>query len=156
MLLLPRVRKLDREVFFVIGTNINGDILYVEEAHKGVTVGVPVDIPALFRGLILSGATDFIVAHNHPSGSVKPSGDPTSAIGDIPITGTITAAANVLKINLLEHYVLSHDGKYFLINANQEHQLTNEQISEALMQNKEVAESILDKPSDSAAIDYPF
>jgi len=54
----------------------------------------------------LDRATALIVAHNHPSGSLKPSKE------DISITKKIKAAAQILSLNLLDHIIFSKKGYY--------------------------------------------
>jgi DNA repair protein RadC len=46
------------------------------------------------------------VAHNHPSGNLKPSES------DRKMTDKINGACKILDINLLDHIILTADGSY--------------------------------------------
>ena len=52
-------------------------------------------------------ALGFILAHNHPSGNLKPSE------ADINITKKVNDAANLLDIKLLDHLILSPEEQYY-------------------------------------------
>jgi DNA repair protein RadC len=51
-------------------------------------------------------AKGLILAHNHPSGSLKPSK------ADQQITSKIRQAAKILDIELLDHIIISIEGYY--------------------------------------------
>ena len=63
----------------------------------------------IFRTVILSGASAFILTHNHPTGEATPSE------GDIKVTRDILRAGQLLKIELLDHVIVGHpaEGKGF-------------------------------------------
>jgi DNA repair protein RadC len=63
------------------------------------TIAHPRDI---FREVIRQGATRVIVAHNHPSGNLEPSGD------DLSLTRQLLAGAQLLAIPLLDHLILGN------------------------------------------------
>lgn len=52
-------------------------------------------------------AAAIIVCHNHPSGQLEPSEE------DRNITRRLSAAGDILGINLLDHLILSPHGGYF-------------------------------------------
>ncbi|NEQ52684.1 MAG: DNA repair protein RadC, partial [Leptolyngbya sp. SIO3F4] len=56
----------------------------------------------IFREVIKQGATRVIVAHNHPSGSLEPSG------ADLDLTKQLLKAANILGIPILDHLILGN------------------------------------------------
>ncbi len=62
----------------------------------------------VFQPAVERGAAAVIIAHNHPSGSAKP----TEA--DIAVTTQLISAGNVLGIDLLDHLVITRD-KYISI-----------------------------------------
>ena len=47
-----------------------------------------------------------VLGHNHPSGDTSPSPE------DLAITTRIAAAGNVIGIELIDHVIVSADGKY--------------------------------------------
>lgn len=53
-----------------------------------------------------SSATSLILAHNHPSGNLKPSE------ADRTMTNKIKQACNLLDINLLDHIILTDESYY--------------------------------------------
>ncbi len=57
----------------------------------------PADI---LRPVILSGATGFILIHNHPSG------DPTASAEDNKLTKTIKSACELLGVQLYDHIII--------------------------------------------------
>ena len=58
------------------------------------------------RKLVEVGATQFAVAHNHPSGSRMPSRD------DDRITDKIKNAAELFNIRLLDHLIITYESYY--------------------------------------------
>jgi len=57
----------------------------------------------IFRPAIEHGAVGVIIAHNHPSGSVKP----TEA--DLVVTSQVKSAGTILGIDLLDHLIITTD-----------------------------------------------
>jgi DNA repair protein RadC len=85
--------------------NANKIIGFYELGSGGYTATVA-DMKLLFVVAFLCGASNFIVAHNHPSGNLKPS------TSDIELTKKIKKAGRVLDINLLDHLILTKDSYY--------------------------------------------
>ncbi|MBD5431535.1 MAG: DNA repair protein RadC [Lactobacillus sp.] len=78
-------------------------------AEKRISVGTldrsmahPRDI---FRWAVVFNSSAIIVAHNHPSGRLTPSS------GDIRMTENLKQAAKLMKIDLLDHFVIGK-GQY--------------------------------------------
>lgn len=67
----------------------------------------------VFRPAIEHAAAAFIIAHNHPSGNIKPT------ISDIEITDQLIKSGKILGIELLDHVIIGKN-KYFSIPANYE------------------------------------
>lgn len=61
-------------------------------------------VAELFRPAILDSAAAIILAHNHPSGDPRPSGD------DVRMTRTVVEAGALLDIGVLDHVILARDG----------------------------------------------
>lgn len=53
--------------------------------------------------LLLTGAERFVIAHNHPTGNCQPSN------GDFEITNKMNEFANLIDIQLLQHYIIGGD-----------------------------------------------
>ena len=65
-----------------------------------------IDPRVIFSIALHSAASSIMIAHNHPSGVLKPSDD------DIKVTKRIKEAGIILGITLIDHLILSNDGFY--------------------------------------------
>ena len=65
--------------------------------------------PRLILSVALkTAATAIMLAHNHPSGSLKPS------MNDKDLTRKVKEAAQLMEINVMDHIILSPiDGEYY-------------------------------------------
>lgn len=99
-----------QEEFKVLLLNRANQVLGIYNLSKGGTAGTVVDIKILFAVALKCNATSIIVAHNHPSGRLKPS------IQDIEITKKIKGASELLDIKLLDHLIISKNGYYSFTN----------------------------------------
>jgi DNA repair protein RadC len=97
---------LDQEEFWVLLLNSQHHILEKKCLSKGGISETTVDIRLLFKSALQVGATAIIVAHNPPSGVLKPS------TSDIQLTQKIKKAGNNMDIKLLNHLIISEKG-YF-------------------------------------------
>lgn len=94
------------EEFWAIFLNQKNQIVYKTQISKGGISGTLVDVRVLFRIALEHFATSIIVAHNHPSGSLKPS------LEDIQITKSIKNAGEILNVTLLDHLIIG-DNSFF-------------------------------------------
>ena len=94
------------EEYWAIFLNQKNQIVYKTQISKGGISGTLVDVRVLFRIAIEHFATSIIVAHNHPSGSLKPS------LEDIQITKNIKNAGEILNVTLLDHLIIG-DNSFF-------------------------------------------
>ncbi len=60
-----------------------------------------VDVRKIMQGALLANSSGIILAHNHPSGAVKPSPQ------EISITKDFKKASDLHKIKLLDHVILT-------------------------------------------------
>ena len=97
------------EYVYALALNANGEWLGIANIAHGGQSEASVDCKTLFSFLLLSGASKFIVLHNHPSGILRVSDS------DYEITETIEDGAKLLDLNMIEHIVISKKG-YSLIN----------------------------------------
>ena len=82
-------------------------VLGIATLSTGGTNGCLLDLKVVFQYVIKSNASSIILAHNHPSGNLKPSD------ADISITRKVNDAAKMLDIQLLDHLILSPEDKYY-------------------------------------------
>ena len=89
-----------QEEFKVLLLDRASHVLGVYHMSKGGVSGTVVDIKLLLAAAIKSNASGIIIAHNHPSGNLKPSES------DIKLTEKIKEACSILDIELLDHLIL--------------------------------------------------
>lgn len=94
------------ESFFLLLINNSSETIgYVKISQGGIT-GTVVDVRLILKYTIESLATAVILAHNHPSGKLKPS-EP-----DLILTKRIVKAFKLIDVLLLDHVILTKDGYY--------------------------------------------
>ena len=76
-------------------------------ASSGGITGTLVDVRIIFAVLLKSLSTAVILAHNHPSGTLKPSE------ADKSLTRKLVKAGELLDIKVLDHLIIAPDGKFF-------------------------------------------
>jgi DNA repair protein RadC len=95
------------EQFYVIYLSNNNAVLSVEKMSEGGMTATMVDARVIFkRALEIIGATKFVLAHNHPSGNLKPSE------ADKLLTQRMKEAGQFLELQLLDHVIVGHN-QYF-------------------------------------------
>ena len=96
-----------QEQFLVMYLNRANRVLGVFKASNGGITGTVAD-PRLILGTALKiAAVSLVLAHNHPSGNLKPSR------ADQELTTKIKEAAKFMDIQLLDHLILDPTGGYF-------------------------------------------
>ena len=91
------------EEMILLALNRNNEVYAWRRISSGGTTGTIVDPKVVFSILLNCGASAFILAHNHPSGSLAPSTQ------DFNITKKIKDGGELLDINLLDHLIIGHD-----------------------------------------------
>jgi DNA repair protein RadC len=104
--LAPLIADLDHEEFWVLFTNNSLELLFSFHASKGGLTSTVVDVrPIMKKGLELN-ATHMILAHNHPSGKLKPSNE------DLKLTELMRKAGDIMSIKLTDHIIVTENGYY--------------------------------------------
>jgi DNA repair protein RadC len=98
------------EQFKMILLNRTNRVLGLVELSTGGTGGTIVDKRVMFAAAIKGNARGIILAHNHPSGSLKPSKE------DKSITEGIVAAGKILEVPVLDHLIITPYGYYSFAN----------------------------------------
>ena len=83
--------------------NQKNQIIYKSQISKGGITGTIVDVRVLFKIALEHYATSIIVAHNHPTGNLKPSD------ADLKITRNIKNAGEILDIKLTDHLIIGEN-----------------------------------------------
>ncbi len=91
------------EQFKVLLLDTGNSCLGVADIASGGLDSCPVDPRLVFATALKAKATQIIVAHNHPSGNLKPSDS------DINLTKKLCAAGAILGIPVLDHFILTKD-----------------------------------------------
>lgn len=97
-----------QEEFKLLLLNRANQVLGVYALSKGGTASCVVDTKLVFSVALKCNATSIIVAHNHPSGNLKPSE------ADKAITEKLKKAGQYLDISLLDHLIITKDNFYSL------------------------------------------
>lgn len=95
--------RCDREHFLALLLDARNCPLAIETISIGCLDASLVHPRELFRAAVQVGAAAVILAHNHPSGMSRPSGD------DIRLTDRLVRAGTVLGINVIDHLVIGHE-----------------------------------------------
>ena len=104
--LFADMEDLNYEVFKILILSRNNQVLKIETISQGGVAGTVVDPKIIFKKALDQHASGIILAHNHPSGNLKPSQQ------DIRITTKLVEAGKTLEINVLDHLIISNKG-YF-------------------------------------------
>ncbi len=94
------------EQFKAMFTNRANKVLGIYEVSTGGIAGTVADPRLIFVAALKVGASGVLLAHNHPSGNLKPSQ------ADIDLTRKIKEAGKFLEIQLMDHIILTSEG-YF-------------------------------------------
>ncbi|MFP3833729.1 RadC family protein [Chryseobacterium sp. SIMBA_028] len=105
-ILKNQLSDLRTEEFWAIFMNNSNKVIHISQLTQGGISQSIVDVRVLFKIALEHFSTGVIIAHNHPSGSLKPSKE------DINITQKIKEAGKVLSIQLLDHIIVTQDS-YF-------------------------------------------
>ncbi|MCW5520145.1 DNA repair protein RadC [Aureitalea sp. L0-47] len=100
-LIQPMIGDLQHEEFWIIYLNNSNKVLQTSQLSKGGITGTLVDIRLAFKKALELGAVSLILAHNHPSGTLKPSES------DIKLTNKIKKAGESLDITILDHLIVT-------------------------------------------------
>jgi len=105
--LFPKDRVRLQEQFIVLYLNKSNKLIgYYRHSIGGIS-GTVADIRIILGVALKCAATSMILAHNHPSGNLKPSS------ADIELTRKISEAARLMDVMLLDHIIVSDCEDYF-------------------------------------------
>ena len=100
------------ESFKVLLLNNSNKTKGVFQLSSGGITGTVVDIRILFAIILKSLSVGIILAHNHPSGKLKPSE------ADKQITNKIKEAAAFFDVKVLDHLIITPDGSFYSFSDN--------------------------------------
>lgn len=95
-----------REEFIILLMDRSNRVLGYQNLSKGGITGTVADIRLMLSVALESLASGIIVAHNHPSGNIRPSQS------DLQLTRKLKDAAKLMDISLLDHIILTKESYY--------------------------------------------
>jgi len=101
-LLYPLIGELPHEEFWIVYLNNSNKVIHKSQLSKGGITGTLVDVRLVLKQALELGAVGIILAHNHPSGTLKPS------VADKQITEKLKKASEALDIKVLDHLIVTH------------------------------------------------
>jgi DNA repair protein RadC len=107
-LLRPSMAKQDQEVFVVVPLDLHRHLRGCKpvEVARGQRSSVAVAVVDVLRAGIETGATSIVVAHNHPSGLVKPSPK------DLELTEAIIKGCKAAGLGIEDHLIIGTSRYY--------------------------------------------
>ena len=100
----PHINDLPHEEFWVMYLSNSHKLLDRKRISIGGLTATTVDVRVILKSALEKNCTYIALAHNHPSGSVKPSKE------DIALTKKIQEACQIMDIKLLDHVIV---GEHF-------------------------------------------
>lgn len=104
--LLPKVRDNDVEEAYVIYLNNALKLIKTVCLSHGGLTETAVDVRRVMREAVLCNATALVLAHNHPSGNLRPSSN------DDRITGQVKDACKIMRLHFNDHVIVTENGYY--------------------------------------------
>ena len=105
-LLSPSISELPHEEFWIVYLNNGNKVIYTALLSKGGITGTLVDVRLVLKQALELGAVGLVLAHNHPSGTLKPSR------ADKQLTQKLKTAAEAIDIKILDHLIIAQN-QYF-------------------------------------------
>lgn len=94
------------ESMYLLLLNRANKVLGIKHISTGGTSGTVCDPKIIFQVALKGNASNIILAHNHPSGNLDPSG------ADRTLTAKIVSAGKFLDLPLLDHLIVTSESYY--------------------------------------------
>ena len=111
-LMQPIIGELPHEEFWIVYVNNSNKVIQKQLLNKGGITGTLVDVRLVLKNALEFGATGLILAHNHPSGTLKPSE------ADQQLTKKLKNAAESLDIKVLDHLIITEKAYFSFADEN--------------------------------------
>jgi len=105
-ILVPLLQDLRHEAFYVMYLDVKCQYIKHELISNGGHKSTVVDVQMILKGCLLNNASQFVVAHNHPSGDITPS------YADKMLTQQLQQAALLMNMKLNDHLIVGGN-RYF-------------------------------------------
>lgn len=103
-LLSAELSDLPHEEFWLLLLNRSNRVIGKHFLSRGGQAGTVIDPKIVFKIALEHEAAHIILAHNHPSGNLKPSTE------DIKITKRLIDAGTLLQLTILDHLIINDTG----------------------------------------------
>ncbi|WGD33756.1 DNA repair protein RadC [Olleya sp. YS] len=111
-LMQPIIGELPHEEFWIIYLNNSNKVIHKSQLSKGGITGTLVDTRLVLKTALEVGAVGLILAHNHPSGTLKPSQS------DKEVTTKLKVAAQSLDLKVLDHLIVTEQSYFSFADEN--------------------------------------
>lgn len=91
------------EAYMLLLNRANNTLGWVKLSEGGIN-GTIMDIRIILQHALLAHASNIILAHNHPSGNLKPSHE------DMNVTKRIRESSRLMEVELLDHLIITSEG----------------------------------------------
>jgi DNA repair protein RadC len=108
LILRPELADLPHEEFWILLLNRANFVIGKQFISKGGQAGTVVDPKIIFKIAIEQNAAAIILAHNHPSGNLKPSK------ADLNITKKLVESGLLLELPVLDHLIITDESFFSL------------------------------------------
>lgn len=95
-----------KEYFKVLLLSQSNQVLGYTLISEGGLTETCADVRVILQAALLTNSVALVLAHNHPSGSLKPSRQ------DMEITKQVKEAAKLMRISVIDHLILTDAGYY--------------------------------------------
>ena len=99
--LMPLLQDLTHEAMYAVYLNNDSKILKTEFISNGGLTATVADIRLILKNCLLHNGNQIILAHNHPSGSTKPSE------ADKQLTYKLRESAAMMDMRLIDHLIVA-------------------------------------------------
>ena len=113
------LKNLDHEEAWIAYLTSSNMVITVEMLFKGALDSVLISPRVVLAKALSLNASNIILFHNHPSGSVLPS------VSDIKMTTNLKKACSLLEVGLLDHLIISKNLFYSFADE-QTHKIKNQ------------------------------
>ncbi|MCX2450881.1 DNA repair protein RadC [Pedobacter sp. PLR] len=100
--LSPVLTDLPHEEFWILLLNRANQVITKHQVSKGGLTGTVADPKVIFKIALEHNAAYVVLAHNHPSGNLKPSPE------DLLLTRNLVSAGKLLDLHILDHLIITN------------------------------------------------
>ncbi len=98
--------NLNHEEFWILLLNRSNRVIGKFLISKGAQAGTVADPKIIFKTALENNAANIVLAHNHPSGNLKPSES------DDKLTRDMVASGNLLSLYVVDHLIFANNRYY--------------------------------------------